>query len=169
MGYALATVLVGLLLGACAAAPAANRPATQPTSQATSQPTTQPALKSTDVHYGIYLARLDVHTTISPGGLLRRERTENKSYGPNDIDPKNERIEIRQGRLTREQMASLAALFAGWDSLSDKPYPGVPDGGDVKIRYGDKTVSGGSSVPEQVRAVHARIDELAETMPVVGG
>ena len=64
-------------------------------------------------------------------------------------------------------MAELAALFAGWESLSSEQYGCVPDGGNTRLRYGDKVVSGGSEVPKQVRDVHARINELAATMPLV--
>lgn len=139
-----------------------EQPATRPTTAGT-----RPALKSVELHYGIYLARFDVSTTVTPDGLLRSVRTSNKSYGPNDLDPKFQRVEIREGRLTPQQVADLARLFAGWDALSAKPYGGVPDGGDVTIRYGDKTVSGGSEVPGQVSSVRARLDELTATMPVV--
>jgi hypothetical protein len=140
-----------------------RRPAIQPTTASS----TQPILKSVEMHYGIYLARLDLHITVSPDGLLRSVRTDNKSYGGNDVDPKHERVEIREGKLTAEQMADLAHLFADWDSLSSHPYGGVPDGGEIKIRYGDKTVSGGSAVPKQVTDVRVRLSELAQSMPVV--
>ena len=140
-----------------------QRPASQPARAST----TQPAIKPIELRYGIYLARLDVRATITSDGLLRCVQTLNKSYGGNDIHPKHERIEICQGRLTAAQMAELARLFAGWDSLSSEPFGGVPDGGEVSIRYGDKTVSGGSGVPKQVSDVRVRISEFAAAMPFV--
>ena len=71
----------------------------------------------------------------------------------------------REGRLTPDQMAGLARLFDGWERLSDRPYGGVPDGGTIRLRYGDKTVTGGSRVPRQVRDAHLLIREIAATMP----
>jgi predicted small secreted protein len=159
-----AIVLVAsLLLGGCAGNTGSGGRTAEPVTNAA----TQQRLRTVDVRYGIYLARLEVHTTITSDGLLRSARTQNKSYGPRDIDPKPERTEIREGRLTPEQMKELAALFAGWDSLSNAPYGGVPDGGDIRILYGEKAVSGGSAAPRQVWDVKARISELAARMPVV--
>jgi hypothetical protein len=132
-----------------------------------SQATTRSALQEMDLRYGIYLARLEIHTTIAPDGSLRSARTVNKSYGVNDIDPKHARTEIRAGILTAAQVDKLTALFAGWESLSDKPYGGAPDGGNVRIRYGEKTVSGGSAVPDQVEQVRRYVTDLAATMPIV--
>lgn len=140
--------------------PTAPRPATATTR-------TRPALRPIEMRFEIYLARLDHRITVSPDGILRSVETVNKSYGPNDLDPARQRIEVREGRLTAEQMAELTRLLMGWDSLSSQPYGGVPDGGDVTIRYGDKTVSGGSEVPRQVTAVRIRLRQLARSMPVV--
>lgn len=129
----------------------------------TTAPAVQPAIKPIDVQYDIYLARLSAHVTITPDGLLRSVRTENKRHGANDKSV--ERTEIRQGKLTPEQIVELTQFFAGWRTLSDKPYGGVPDGGHIAIRYGDKTVSGGSDTPKQVWDVYRRIKELARSMP----
>ncbi len=148
--------IVALLVGCTSKA---EHPATRPA--------TQPVLHSIDLHFGLYLQRFDDRTTITADGLLRSLRTQNKSYGPKDLDPKYERIEIREGRLTPQQMSELAALFANWDSLSSERYGGVPDGGDIEIRYGDKIVRGGSAVPAAVRAVQTRISDLGRAMPVV--
>jgi hypothetical protein len=76
-------------------------------------------------------------------------------------------VEVREGRQTGEQMEDLARLFADWDSLSSEPYSGVPDGGEVSIRYGDRTVSGRSEVPQQVEDVRVHLMELARSIPVV--
>jgi hypothetical protein len=143
-------------------------PATTPTSTSASANTsTRPILRAIELHYGIYLARHELHITVSPDGLLRSVRTENKSYGGNDIDPKNERVEIREGRLTPGQMAELARLFANWDALSSKPYTGVADGGEGSIRYGDKTVSGGTAAPKQFVDARVWLRDVGEAMPVV--
>src|SRR4051794_35213813 len=95
----------GLLAGAFAELSAAETPATKSATQPATQAATRPVLKPVDVRTGVYLFRSEVHTTISPDGLLRREWTSNKSYGPKDIDPKLQRTEVRQGQLTPEQMA----------------------------------------------------------------
>jgi hypothetical protein len=128
-------------------------------------PSTQPlALQPINARYGIYLARIDIRTTIAADGRLRSVRTHNKSYGP--ADKVVEQIEIRQGRLTPEQMSDLARLFVGWDALSDV-CENVPDGPEVQIRYGDKVITGGRGLPRQVWDVHRRITELATSMPKV--
>lgn len=153
-----------LIVGGCGDPPT-KVPGTS--SQPTFRPAGQAVLKAVDLQSGVYLARHEVHTTITPEGVLRSVRTENKSYGPRDIDPKQERIQIRAGRLTPAQMSELAGLFAGWESLSREPYGGVPDGAEIRIQYGDKTVAGGSAAPKQIWMINARVSELAGTMPVV--
>jgi hypothetical protein len=158
-------LIVAALLFGCNNAPGAIQPTMRPTP--TTASTTQAVLEPIELRYGIYLARLDLRVTISAEGALRSVRTDNKSYGTGDIDPKNERVEVREGKLTAEQIADLSNLFAGWDSLSTTSYGGVPDGGDVSIRYGDKTVSGGSAVPKQVEDARIHLMELARSMPVV--
>ena len=124
-------------------------------------------LKPIELRYGIYLARLDHRIMVSPDGTLRSVRTDNKSYGGNDVDPRHERVEVREGTLTAEQIADVARLFADWKSLSSTPYGSVADGGDVSIRYGDKTVCGGSGVPRQVTDARIRLMELVRSMPIV--
>src|SRR5678816_192633 len=123
---------------------------------ATSASSTQAVLKPIELHYGIYLARLDLRINVSTDGTLRSVRTDNKSYGGNDVDPKHERVEVREGKLTAEQIAELARLFTDWDSLSTTPYGGVADGGDISIRY-ERTVSGGSAVPKQLEAARIHL------------
>lgn len=137
-----------------------------PSARPTTPISTHPTLKPIDLHYGIYLARVDDHITVSPDGLMRSVRTENKSYGLHDIDPKLQHIEIRQGKLTPQQMADLARLFADWDSMPSN-YGNVADGPDISIHYGDKTVSGGSGLPRQVIEIQAKLTELARSMPLV--
>jgi hypothetical protein len=159
--YRFALILVACLFG-CNHSTNPTRPAAQPTNSSG----TRPILEPIELHYRVYTARLGTRITVSPDGLLRSIHTANKSYGGNDIDPKLEGVEIREGRLTLKQMADLARLPEGWSLLSSKPYGGVPDGGDVTVRYGDKTVSGGSHVPQQVTDVRARLSELARSMPL---
>src|SRR5688500_5472576 len=127
---------------------------------------TQAVLKPIELHYGTYFARIDLRISVSAEGNLRSVRTDNKSYGGNDIDPKHELVEVREGKLTARQVADLARLFTDWDSLSATPYGGVPDGGEISIRYGNKTVSGGSDVPKPVTDARAHLMELARSMPV---
>ena len=157
-------LIVAAFLVGCNGPSSATQPTTRPAPTTASG--TQTLLKTIELHYGIYLARLDLRIAVSPEGVLRSVRTDNKSYGTGDIDPKNERVEVREGKLTAEQIAELANLFTVWDSLSTRPYGGVPDGGNISIRYGDKTVSGGSAVPKQVEDARIHLMELARSMPL---
>lgn len=158
------TIVAALFIAGCTQPSATQNPATRPAAQTAHQP----ALKAVDLRYGVYLARIEIQTTITPDGLLHSVRTDNKSYGPNDIGAQHERHEIREGRLTPAQCAELANMFTGWETLSDQPYGGVADGPDVHLRYGDKTVSGGSALPPQVQAIQRRITDLATQMPTTG-
>ncbi|GEM_PF-6514024 len=151
-----------ICLFACTACTHTSQPPTRPTSF-----TTQPTLKPIDLHYSIYLARFDQRITVSPDGLLRSVQTENKSYGGNDIDPKLQRIEIREGKLTLQQMTDLSRLFANWGSLSSTASGNLADGPDISIRYGDKTISGGTELPRQVMNIQVKLTELARSMPLV--
>jgi hypothetical protein len=135
--------------------------------QATTQASARPALKEIELHYGVYLARYEQRITVSPEGALRSVRTDGKSYGPKDVDPNFERVEVREGQLTAEQMIDLSRRFADWSSFSSEPYTGHPDGGGVSIRYGNKTVSGGDLVPKQVEDIRVQLMELARAMPIV--
>jgi hypothetical protein len=117
--------------------------------------------------HGIYLARCEVRVTVTPDGVLRSVNTMNKSYGPRDIDPRNTRVEVREGQLSAEQVGELAKMFDGFDAFSSEPYPGNPDGGVVMVRYGDKVVRGGNGVPEAVKAIRERLIQLGGQMPVV--
>jgi hypothetical protein len=126
-----------------------------------------PALKAVDLRHGVYPARIEIHITTIADGQLRSVRTDGKSYGARDTDPKIERREVRQGQLTLEQIADLAALFIGCESLYSLPYGGVPDAGHTELRYGDKVVSGGSEVPKQVRASSRASARWLRRMPVV--
>jgi hypothetical protein len=137
-----------------------------PSTRATVPASTQTVLKEVELRHAVYLARIEVHTTITPDGRLRQVRIDNKSWGPNDLDPKYERRVIREGRLTPQQMRDMAASFVGWESLAGR-YSGVPDGGEISLRYGDKTVSGGSATPKQVWDIQKRIDDVAMKMPVL--
>jgi hypothetical protein len=141
-----------------------SAPATRRATPATTQ---HVALKPIDLWTGVYLARIDISTTITADGVLRRVQIMGKSYGPKDLDPKHEQREIREGRLTTEQRAELAQMFSAWDSFSTERHGGVADGGEIRLRYGDKTVSGGSATPEAIWKIRARIDELARSMPIV--
>lgn len=157
MVHRLVLIIFALTTG-CDNGTNAPRPATTTTS-------TQPVLRPVELHYGIYLAALDLRITVDRDGVLRSVRTDNKgrSGGPYGT---NERVEVRAGKLTAGQVGELANLFNGWDSLSTTPYGGLPDGGDLTIRYGDKTVSGGSAVPKQVEEARIHLMELARSMPL---
>jgi hypothetical protein len=176
----LLTVVLAFVLGcdnpSDTAGPTERRTSTATATTDTSRPTappisttiaTRPSLKPIEMRDGVHLARIEHRITVSSDGNLRSVRTDNKSYSGNDIDPRHERVEIREGQLTPEQVADLAALFANWDSLSPERYNGVPDGRDVSIRYGDKTVSGGSAVPKQVTDARVRLMQVARSMPFV--
>jgi hypothetical protein len=154
-------LVVALLLSATA------RMNAQSTAPSATQPSTQPLLRKIELHTGNYLSRIDIHTTITPDGLLRSVRIDFKSWGPGDIDPQNERHEIRQGQLSATEQKELAELFVGWERWSDQRYPARPDGEETRITFGDKTVSGGESAPPQLWIVHRRIVELTATMPIV--
>ena len=117
------------------------------------------------MRYGIYLARIETHITITGDGWLHSETTFNKSYGPNDRGSPEQR-EIRKGQLTKSQMHELAAALSGWEKLSTQ-YGGVPDGGHIEFRYGDKLITGGSAVPDQVTLAHSKINTFANSFPVV--
>jgi hypothetical protein len=163
--FVVATSVVTWLIAGCSRPPTAEAPAER---RAEANPAvTRPALKPVEMRYGIYLARREVRTTITSDGLLRSASTSNKSYGSGDIGRGNERVEIRQGRLTPEQITELSGLFAGWETLSSEPYGGAADGGETTIRYGNKTVSGGTDVPPLVTKVRERISAIAQTMPLV--
>ena len=153
-------IAAALLNGGCAEVPQPTTP-TPP-----ARPATQAVLKDIELRSGIYLARFETYIRITPDGRLRSVFTNNKSYGPNDTDPRHERREVREGRLTPRQMADLASLFAGWESLSST-YSAAADDQETTLRYGAKTVSGGRDLPHQVRQVQHRIHELTATMPVV--
>ena len=114
-----------LLIGACEKPSGTTQPAPQSA--------TQPRLKALEMRHRVYLFRHDVHTTITPDGLLRSVQIHNKTYGPGDADPKSERVEVREGHLTPQQMDELAAMFEGWESLATTRYGGVPDGGEIEV------------------------------------
>lgn len=126
-----------------------------------------PRLKPVDLRSSLYLARHESHTTISPSGRLHNVTTWNKTYGPDDRAGPS-KTEVRDGQLTSAQMVELVRMFRGWDSLSGA-YGGVPDGGDVEIKYGDKRVTGGSGLPKQILTIEQRIRQLAESMPRTSG
>jgi hypothetical protein len=141
------TTSVGLLSILIGALVVAQRPTTAPSQPAT-RGSTQPVLEAVELRWQAYLARDEFRATISSDGLLRSVHTANKRYGPNDGDPKDERIEIREGRLTREQMSELAKMFADWRSLAGQ-YGGNADDNQIRIRYGKDEVSGGSVTPKR--------------------
>lgn len=139
--------------------PAAEGPATAPA--------TRPALKAVDFDLDLYLARLEIHTTITPAGKVRSVRTENKSYGPND-NPGPPRTEVREGNLSPMEIAELSRLFQDWEKLKDS-YRGPADGPVIKISYGDKQIiSGSADAPKNVLLVQERILEISRAFPVPG-
>jgi hypothetical protein len=127
-------------------------------------PDSELVLQAVDARYGVYLARLEIRTTITPDGRVRSVRTLNKSFTP--ADKVVEQTEVRAGQLSEEQMKELARLFVGWEGLKDV-YPNAADGPEVSIRYGDKMVSGGTGLPRQVWDVHRRVIELGTGRGVV--
>ncbi len=134
--------------------------------QVSTRSTSQPTLKEIEIRNGVYLARIEIHTTITPEGELRWARTYNKSYGPNDVaDAKSERWERRQGRLTPQQQSELAKLFEDWDALPNNGASGVPDGGQLDFRYGAITLHG--ILPPKAKVAFDHIQSLAESMPLV--
>jgi len=155
-------IACALVAGTLAPETKADEPSTKPSTRTT----TQSILKHLDFRTGIYLARFEHRITITSDGKLKSVRRENISYGPKDIDPKLERREIRQGQLSPKQIAEIAAISAGWDSLSDKPYTGPADGRELWIKYGEKVVSGGDA-PKQVLDLKRFITDAAAKMEVV--
>ena len=82
--------------------------------------------------------------------------------------PGQERVEVRAGRLSDAQVADVAAIFKGWQTLSAK-FGAVPDDAMITIRFGEKTVSGGyTGLPPEVRAVEQKLRELGRSMPLTG-
>jgi hypothetical protein len=126
----------------------------------------QPAARTIDLHITNYLARFDEHMRIDPDGSAECVRIENKNFGGGDTALGPERRAVREGRLSPGEMFQLTALFVDFDSLSDKPYGSVPDADGIQLRYGGKTVAGGSEIPDSVRKIISRIDELVEHMPI---
>jgi hypothetical protein len=166
-------LITGLIVGGCAPLDPPADSTTQPTAMSTNprHPATQPAqIPATreaamiEVHYSIYLARIDYRTTVTESGFLRSVRIDNKSWGANDIT--DERTEIRQGQLTRAQMTELLKLFEDWDSLANT-YGGVPDGGNIEVRYRDKQVIAGSEAPPRMWDVAHKVRALGDAMPLV--
>lgn len=157
-----------LLITAASAASAANGcSGARPSSPARSiADDSQPALLPIDATFKLYLPRIQERVTIDPDGHLRYRRTDNKNWGPNAADSKQEKTETREGRLSAQAKAELAGLFAGWDDWSSENYPSVPDGLEVSIRYGATTVTGGP-LPTKVRVLAYRLREMARNMPVV--
>jgi hypothetical protein len=159
-GMKVVVTFVAVVLFACQAQRTEAPAPAGPTAVATSET----ELQAVDARYGVYLARLEIRTTITPDGRLRTVRTLNKSYSP--ADKVVEQTEVRAGQLTDEQIKELARLFAGWEALKDV-YPNAADGPEVSIRYGDKIVTGGTGLPRQVWDVHRRVIELGTEMAVV--
>jgi len=139
-GFFAALVCVSCFLSACVR------------SSADSQ--AQPTLQHIDAFYGIHMLSLEHHITISPTGLLRSVQTQFSNR------------EIRQGQLTSEQIADLAADFAVWPTLETK-YDNVVDAAEIRIQYGSKTIVGGTGLPESVTNLNQKIHRLANAMPVV--
>ena len=127
-------------------------------------PSTQPILQAVDLDYGVYLARIDIHTTISPEGFLQSVRTENKRYAPNDINNGKERTELRQGHLTSNQIADLARLFQTAIQVPADKSATVADGPYVHLRYGTTVLTNGNENMDAVRVLVDRIEAITATM-----
>src|SRR5689334_15181563 len=91
-------VVITAFLAACGRANVDPGTAARPSTQAATQPT----LEAIEITYSIYLARLEIHTTVAPDGSVRCARIDNKSWGEKDIDPKLERRQVREGNLKPE-------------------------------------------------------------------
>src|SRR5512146_178975 len=92
-------VAVAILL-LCGCRPEKSQPG--PSSQASrnrAATSPGPLLRAIDVRDSVYLARIEIHTTVSPTGLLRRVRTFGKTYGPNEQDV-GTGTEVNEGQLT---------------------------------------------------------------------
>jgi hypothetical protein len=123
-------------------------------------PATPAPLREIEMRSGVYLARVESHIVVRPDGSVRSERTMNKGLP-------GEQVEVRDGTLTSQQMEDLAASFVSWEDF-ESHYSGVPDGPEISIRYGVKTVEGGSALPREVLDIHRTLMEIASGLPVKG-
>jgi hypothetical protein len=117
-------------------------------------------LREIEMRSGVYLARVESHVMVQPDGAVRSERTMNKGFP-------SEQIEVREGKLSSTQMEDLAASFTGWEDF-DAHYSGVADDREISIRYGDKTVEGGSGLPRKVLDIRKKLMEIVNALPVKG-
>jgi hypothetical protein len=123
-------------------------------------PAPPPPLREIEMRSGVYLARVELHVKVQSDGSVRSERTMNKGLP-------GEQTEVREGTLSSRQIEDLTASFAGWESF-DAQYSGVVDGPEISIRYGDKTVEGGSALPRQVLDIHGTLMGIANGLPAKG-
>lgn len=143
-----------ILLGVSGAGPATRPAATRPS--------TAPALKAIEYESDVYLMRRSVRISVSAKGVIRWELGDTALYrGRPDEGPK----EVREGQLSPEQMADLAARFAAFDRLADG-YGAVADGPSISLTYGAKKVSGGGGKePQLFGDLVAHLTKLAEGLP----
>ncbi|MCX5662179.1 MAG: hypothetical protein NTW19_21080 [Planctomycetota bacterium] len=152
-------IAVGIVVNGC-------RDASPPSPAQTVVDDMQLALLPIDVTSMSYLERILEHITVDPAGNLRYQATHNKGWGPNDIDPKHETTETREGRLSAQARAELARMFADSETWSGEQYVGPADSPIVTVHYGQKTASGGD-LPKKMQALENRLRELARSMPIV--
>ena len=137
--------LVACAAGGGGGAGAAQGPATAPA--------TQPGLQA--IRYernGGFAGTHDV-VEITPAGVVT---VDGKLLGK------------KKGRLSAEQRAALASLFADFKSYNaNYPAPrGTADVFEYKIKYGDSEKGGSAmSVPEGMKAIVAAIEKIAQEMP----
>jgi len=98
-----------------------------------------PALKRIDYRTSGALLGFERHITVAPDGGIRSVAEINR----NTNIAKYRRTEVREGRLRAPQVAELASLLADWAYIrSDTTV--VPDGEDVTICYGGRSVWNGT-------------------------
>jgi hypothetical protein len=125
-------------------------------------------IEAIEMRFSIYLARVDHRITVSPTGWLRSVRTDNVSYGANDIDPRQQRTAAREGQLTPDQIADLSRLFEGWEIRTPTVPEARPDGGQVTIRYGTQSASGSADPASPLSLIATHLMQLAPSMPASG-
>lgn len=121
------------------------------------------------VEFDVYLARTERTTTLNATGHLERVEIAGKSYGPHDVDPTKQRISLRAGDLSPEQMTELARLWTAADAIEGAPgsAPFVVDGPEIRIER-DGVVRFVGGVPsDKLQAFLDRLDALADSLPLV--
>lgn len=111
--------------------------------------TTQEGFQPLQYEYTLYLTDLQETLTISPAGEFRLTTRRGRAEAA-----------VVEGLVPREVLAQLSDLLDG----RDRHYPGVPDGGETTIRFGERTVTfgGGADIPEQVEKANEILRDFIE-------